>query len=203
MALNLCKILSTGGLGGLDPSVQVGRKPYATSLGCFSPDFYPFIYWFFKGVCVGGEGEKVRLWLLFFFKDFIYLFLERREEREREREGNIWFGCLLNAPWLGTEPATWACTLTGNWTHYLSLCETMPSQLSHPSQGPGSSLPPQLGRGEPPPVCLCFLLPFLWNTFFHPFAPGLCVFLKLKWVCCRQHSIGPCLSFIHLPIQSF
>ena len=35
-------------------------------------------------------------------------------ERGRERETLI--GCLPYAPWLGTEPATQACTLTGNWT---------------------------------------------------------------------------------------
>ena len=53
-----------------------------------------------------------------FFKDFICLFLERGEEKEKERERNIMCGCLLCAPhwgpgpqprhvpWLGTEPAT-------------------------------------------------------------------------------------------------
>ena len=65
---------------------------------------------------------------LFYFKDFIYLFLERGERREKERERNIsvWLplmcGCLSCArswepgpqprhvPWLGTEPVTFWLT---------------------------------------------------------------------------------------------
>ena len=48
------------------------------------------------------------------FKDFISLFLERREGREKERERNIsvWFS--VSCPPLGTWPATQACGLTGN-----------------------------------------------------------------------------------------
>ena len=47
---------------------------------------------------------------LFFFKDFIYLFLEREERREKERERNI--NVLpLARPQLGTWPATQACAL--------------------------------------------------------------------------------------------
>ena len=51
---------------------------------------------------------------LLFFKDFIYLFLERREEKELEKERNInvWLPltCPLlqprQVPWLGIEPVT-------------------------------------------------------------------------------------------------
>ena len=35
-----------------------------------------------------------------FLKDFIYLFLERRQGREKERERNM-CGCLLHSPFLG------------------------------------------------------------------------------------------------------
>ena len=68
---------------------------------------------------------------LFFFKDFIYLLLERGKG-ERERETAI--GCLLR-PQLGTWPATQACALTGNHTGDLSVCRWALSPLSHTSPG--------------------------------------------------------------------
>ena len=40
--------------------------------------------------------------IFFFFKDFIYLFLEREEGREKEKERYI--GCLLHAPHWGPGP---------------------------------------------------------------------------------------------------
>ena len=48
------------------------------------------------------------------FKDFIYLFLERGEGREKERERNINVWLPLAFPLLGAWPATQACALTGN-----------------------------------------------------------------------------------------
>ena len=48
-----------------------------------------------------------------FKKDFIYLFLERGEGKEKERERNTdWLP--LARPQLGTWPTTQACALTGN-----------------------------------------------------------------------------------------
>ena len=44
-----------------------------------------------------------------FLKDFMYLFLERGEGREKERERNVSVWLLLEYPLLGTWPATWAC----------------------------------------------------------------------------------------------
>ena len=52
----------------------------------------------------------------FDFLDFIYLFLERGEGREKEREKNINMWLPLMWPPLGTWPATQACGLTGNRT---------------------------------------------------------------------------------------
>ena len=49
-----------------------------------------------------------------FSLDFIYLFLERGEQREKEREGNINVWLPLTCPVLGTWPTTQACVLTGN-----------------------------------------------------------------------------------------
>ena len=49
-----------------------------------------------------------------FLKDFIYLFSERGEGKERERNINVWLS--LMCPLLHTQPATQACALTRNWT---------------------------------------------------------------------------------------
>ena len=49
-----------------------------------------------------------------FFKDFIYLFLERGEGKEKEREKNIHVWLPRAHPQLGTRPVTQACALTGN-----------------------------------------------------------------------------------------
>ena len=48
------------------------------------------------------------------FKDFISLFLERREGREKERERNINVWLPLEHSLLETWPTTQACGLTGN-----------------------------------------------------------------------------------------
>ena len=54
--------------------------------------------------------------MLNFLKDFIYLFLERGERKEKERERNINVWLPLMRPLPGTWPATQACALTGNPT---------------------------------------------------------------------------------------
>ena len=75
-----------------------------------------------------------------FLKDYIYLFLEKGEGREKERERNIdmweihWLVASHTAQ-MGTWPATQACTLTGNRTSNLSVCRQPLSPLSHTSQG--------------------------------------------------------------------
>ena len=51
-----------------------------------------------------------------FLKDFIYLFLEREEGREKERERNINVCLPLTWPLLGTWPTTQTSSLTGNQT---------------------------------------------------------------------------------------
>ena len=69
------------------------------------------------------------------FKDFIYLFLERGEGKEKERERNIsmWlpFTHLLPGPW----PATQACALTRNRTSDPLVRRPALNPLSHTSQG--------------------------------------------------------------------
>ena len=65
----------------------------------------------------------VAIWWIHFFKkkDFIYLLLERREGREKERERNINVWLPLMHPLLGTWPATQAYVLTGNEPHQPGL----------------------------------------------------------------------------------
>ena len=73
--------------------------------------------------------------LAFKKKDFIYLFLERREGKEKERERNINGWLPLVHPQEGTQPATQACALTGNPTRDPLVHRPVLSPLSHTSQG--------------------------------------------------------------------
>ena len=77
-----------------------------------------------------------RLWSV--HTDFlkkIYLFPERGEGREKERERNINVWLLLVHPQLGTWPATQACAIwTGNWT-CSPLVLRIAQPLRHTSQG--------------------------------------------------------------------
>ena len=67
-------------------------------------------------LCVNWSPVLPKLVTFFFLKDFIYLFLEREEGREKERERNVNVWLPLTWPPLGTWPATQACALTGNRT---------------------------------------------------------------------------------------
>ena len=57
-----------------------------------------------------------------YFEIFHYLFLERREGREKERETNINMQFPFVWPPLGTWPATQAGALTGNQTSDPLVC---------------------------------------------------------------------------------
>ena len=52
----------------------------------------------------------------YIFKDFIYLFLDREDGREKERERNISVWLPPARPPPGTWAKTQACALTGNQT---------------------------------------------------------------------------------------
>ena len=71
----------------------------------------------------------------FFFFWRFYSFLERGEEREKEREWNINVWLPLTHPLLGTWPATQACALTGNQTGDALVHRPALNPLSHTSQG--------------------------------------------------------------------
>ena len=69
-----------------------------------------------------------------FFKDFIYLILEREgREKERERNINVWLP-LVHPP-TGTWLTTQACALTGNRTSDPGVHRPALNPLSHTSQG--------------------------------------------------------------------
>ena len=70
-----------------------------------------------------------------FFKDFIYLFLDRGKGRENKRERNINVWLPFTQPILGTWPATQACVVTGNRTSNPLVLRPALNPLSHPSQG--------------------------------------------------------------------
>ena len=67
-----------------------------------------------------------------FFKDFIYLFLEKGTEGEREGKIHVWLPLLR--PLLGTWPTTQACALTRNRTGDPLVHRTALNPLSHTSQ---------------------------------------------------------------------
>ena len=73
------------------------------------------------------------LFILFLFY-FIYLFWERGEGREKEREKHP---CVVASctPLLGTWPATQTGALTGNWTGYPLVHRPALDPLSHTSKG--------------------------------------------------------------------
>ena len=89
--------------------------------------------------CLSRESCIVQVWVglctfFFFKKHFIYLFLERGEEREKEQERNINVWLPLVHPQLGTWPATQTCSLTGNRTGDSLVSKTALNPLSHTSQ---------------------------------------------------------------------
>ena len=73
------------------------------------------------------------LFFLFFLK-ILFIYLERREGKEKERERNINVWLPLMRPQLGTWPTTQACALTGNRTSNPSVHRPTLNPLSYTSQ---------------------------------------------------------------------
>ena len=76
-----------------------------------------------------GAGKAI------FFKDFIYLFLDRREGREKERERNISVWLPLVQPPPGAWPASQPCVLMGNCTSNPLVLRPVLNPLRYTSQG--------------------------------------------------------------------
>ena len=77
---------------------------------------------------------------LFVFFEIFYLFLERGEGKEKERERNISVWLPLECPRLRTWPATQACALTGNRTNNPFVHSPALNPLNYTSQGTMHSL---------------------------------------------------------------
>ena len=87
--------------------------------------WFHFIFCYFNIFFTGWDE------LLFKF----YLFLDRGEGKEIERERNINVWLLLTYPLLATWPTTQACALTGNRTSNTLVCRLALNPLSHTRQG--------------------------------------------------------------------
>ena len=98
---------------------------------------------FFKLCIMGKYQHKNIIYIILisptlFILKILFIYFYREEKGGRKRETDMretLIGCLSYAPWLGTEPATQACALTGNPTCDPLLCRTTPNQLSHTTQG--------------------------------------------------------------------
>ena len=101
------------------------------------------------------SSEKILLSnIILFFKDFIYLFLQRGEGREKERETHISVCLPLVHPLLATWPATQACALAGNQIGHLLVQKPELNSLSHTSQGWFISILDHFNF-ESKPICAC------------------------------------------------
>ena len=101
------------------------------------------------------------------FKKKPHLFIFREGEgREKKRERNLdWLP--LEHPQLGTWPATQACAPPGNQPGNILVCGTMPSPLSHTSEGRMPFSICNLTSGS----IMGVLLPFYWfhNLYTEPY----------------------------------
>ena len=92
-------------------------------------------FYFLEQFQVYVHSVFIQRFLSFLFKGFIYLFLKRGEEREKESERNINVRLSLLHPLPGTWPATQAYALTGNPTSDPLVCKPALSPLYHTNQG--------------------------------------------------------------------
>ena len=70
-----------------------------------------------------------------FLKNYLFIFLERGERREKEKVRNINVWLPLAHPPPETWPTTQACALTGNRTSDPLVCRLALNPLSYTSQG--------------------------------------------------------------------
>ena len=101
--------------------------------------------WELESVDKSASSASHLLSDLFFFKDFIYFLLERKEGREKERERKSVCERYINQLSLTcTQPRIWpitrACALTGNRTCDFLVYRPALSPLTHTSQGSLSEL---------------------------------------------------------------
>ena len=118
-------------------------SPTSSAQGALSSTFLPAVAVPTCFCSRRSRGCKVRppCFFFFFFKDFVYLHLERRERKEKKREEiiSVWEIALdrlpLAGPQLGTQPTTQARALTRNWPNNPLVGRPALNPLSHTSQG--------------------------------------------------------------------
>ena len=85
-------------------------------------------------MCVRNVLSPSHVLIYYFFKDFIYLFLERGEGRKKRKGEKHWLVASRTHPNQGTNPQLGMCSdWELNWT--LLLCGTTPNKLNHIGQG--------------------------------------------------------------------
>ena len=105
------------------------------------------------------------------FQNAFFCFYWGKREKGGERNINVWLP--LTCPQLGTQPATQACALTGNWTGNPSVCSPALNPLSHTSQGQIAFL------------FFCFLHFRDWSLVFGLWFDPEKVYFLLLWLFCR------------------
>ena len=93
-------------------------------------------WWVLTGTIFLEDNLQILiLFYIYISQDFIYLFLDREEGREKESERNINVWLPFTHPLRGTWPTTQACALTGNQTGDPLVRRLALNPLSHTSQG--------------------------------------------------------------------
>ena len=86
-----------------------------------------------ESIISSGNNNRFALsfpiWMAFFFKDFIYLFILRERGKERERAGEK-HQCVVTSPAPPTGDLAQSCALTGNWTGNPLVCRPRLNALS-------------------------------------------------------------------------
>ena len=114
---------------GMCPDWELNQQPFASQSGAQSTEPYqpgPFITHTHTQIYIHIHTH-------IYFKDFIYLLLERGREGERKRNIYVWLP--LEWPLLETLPTTQACALIGNRTGNPLVSRLVLNPLSHTSQG--------------------------------------------------------------------
>ena len=103
------------------------RSPFSMEIFCF------FLGTQLKVISLTPCEDDILLSTFFKFLKKFYLFLERGEGREKERERNINVWLPFTLPRLGTWLAIQTCDLTGNRTSDLSIHRPALNPLNHSS----------------------------------------------------------------------
>ena len=116
------------------PSWEQGGPPFTLMPSATSGTTEDMVHWGMRNMSPSLTHSLMGIFP-FLKKEFIYVFPERKERRDKEGEK---CQCVVasHMPQLGTWPATQAHAPTGNRTRDPLVCKLALSPLSHTSQGP-------------------------------------------------------------------